>query len=138
MANLVVHRLTAEQLVENYGVTNYGPFIRSDQNGTVGFSESKCFQEIKLTTPRGTKLTKELVQKVVGTWVDMNLANQEFVRANVKFTSKANPNETPLYESLKSRQPETLRFKKAFESVNETIAKWQPYADAGYEVTIIK
>jgi|GEM_PF-4576903 hypothetical protein len=132
------HHLSAQTLLEQYGVLSYGPYPESDRLGMPGFTKSQYFKEISLTVPEGTELTKELVVKVVGAWVNLNLQNQEFIRSQKKYLTYANPMDTPLHTSLKNGEPNAERFVRTFQTYISHYESWKILEQQGYDITILQ
>jgi len=137
MATQTQYTLTREDLSKQYEVIPHSPFSQSAKIGNSGFSESKHFEAINFVIPNGEKLTKELVQKVVGLWVRLNLANQEFVRASAKYFQYTNPNTKPFYQSVHETEPNALRFQGAMSRYLIAMEEWKSFKQQGYSITII-
>lgn len=139
MAEQIVHRFTAQQLNERYGISGDGPFLESDNVWTLDHVGSIKFEEVELILPEGVELTEKLIQKVMEAWVERNLANQEFVRGLQKFyINGKKPNKTSFFQSLEMEEPSAVRFNQAFTRVQKAMAGWELYKTQGYQVTIIK
>ncbi|WP_420421732.1 hypothetical protein [Simkania sp.] len=133
MASEVHHYITVSSL-RKYEVTLHGPYPKSSVPDSPDFEKSQKFEKVQLTYPIILDSTDMTIQGVMKVWVAMNLANQEFVRAQAQLDTI----KKPICQLLIEQHPAALRFQQAFNRVQKTVKDWQPYVDAGYKVTIIK
>ena len=138
MAGKIFCHVTAANVFQEYGLTLHGPLPQSSVTGSPEFEKSQELEEVQLEYPAALEFSEMKVQEVMKVWVAMNLANQDFVRASARFYPTVGSNEKPICQLLTDRQSDALKFQEAFNRMQETVKEWQLYADAGYEVTIIK
>jgi len=126
--------LSSTDLLNTYGVYPYGPSPLSSNPLSSDYSYSSEFKEISFTIPGHETLTKELIQKVVGAWVKLNLSQQEYTRASYKFTKYV----TYLNADLTVSDPNTNRLEKANNALSMAQKNWKTFTDKGYSIKITK
>lgn len=122
----VAHRFTAQQLTDEYHLVCHGPFPEAH------------FEEIALSVPNGVALTKELVQKVMGAWIEMNVTNQFLIKALDGLGLSVDLRQIPLYEKLKVEEGGIEQLNLSIRSLQDTRKNWESFQDEGYSVTIIR
>lgn len=137
-ASTVAHRFTAQQLTDEYHFVCHGPFMQPADAGSAEPAKSQFFEEIELEVPREVELTKELVQKVVGAWIEMNVTNQFLTKALDELGLSVDLRQVPLYETLKVEEGGIEQLTLSIRSLEDTRKNWESFQDKGYFVTIIR
>jgi len=137
-ASTVVHRFTAQQLTDEYHFVCHGPFMQPANAGSAESAKSQFFEEIELEVPEGVELTKELVQKVIGAWIEMNVTNQFLTKTLDELGLSVDLRQVPLYETLKVEEGGIKQLSLSIRNLQDTRKNWESFQDEGYFVTIIR